>query len=138
MKLKIGEKTLTPKQAIIFSVVGFLFFVILGLGAYLYFEIVTVELLLISSIGSFYSLVFPWACLHLETRNKCIKAHNRFIYFAVGIIIAVLIVQWGTENLPFPMWAIIAVIIGAVAAYSVMVYYAIVNFIRWIKENDED
>ncbi len=138
MKLRITKGTLTPKQAIIFSVVGVLAFGTLILSAYLYFGIVTWDLLFIGAIGSSLSLFFPWVSLELQTRNKCIRAYNRFVYLSVGILIVVAITQWDADKVAFPLWALVVVIIAAIAAYSVMVYYAVLNYIKWLNGQIED
>lgn len=83
------------------------------------------------AIGAFFVLAFPWACLDRESRKRVIRAHNRLVYFLLALLVVTLIVQWGTEGKPFPMWAVGALIVGAVAAYSVMAYCAVVNFRRW-------
>lgn len=138
MKLGIKRGTITPKQAIILSVLGLLGFGMLAIVAYLYFGIVTLELLFISATGCFFSAFFPWAAVQLETRNRSVRAHNLFVYSVVGILIIIAITQWGTDHVAFPMWAMIVLAIFAVAAYSVMVYYAVVNFIKWLNGQLKD
>lgn len=135
MKSGIGTKVITPKCALILSVSGLLLFGLFALGVYLYFGIMTREVLLISGIGGFFSVVFPWAATDLETRNRSIRAHNRFVYLVVLILIVLVITQWGTEKVSFPVWALIVVITGAAAAYGVMAYYAVVNFVKWLRGN---
>ena len=69
----------------------------------------------------------------METKNRSVRAHNRFVVFAVILFVFVMIVQWGTEHQPFPVWAIAILILGGCIAYSVMAYYAVQNFIKWCK-----
>jgi hypothetical protein len=126
-----GGKVVTPRQAKAISLGG------LGVGGVVVVLACTVflvpfwEAMGYFAIGSFFVLAFPWACLDRESRKRVIRAHNRLIYFLLALLVVTLIVQWGTEGRPFPMWAVGALIVGAVAAYSVMAYYAVVNFRRW-------
>lgn len=83
--------------------------------------------------GAFFVIAYPWACLKRETKNRSVRAHNCFIIFAVVLFIVVMIIQWGTEHQPFPVWAIAIIILGGCIAYSVMAYYAVQNFIKWCK-----
>ncbi len=83
------------------------------------------------AVGAFFVLAFPWASLEWQTRNRAVRAHNRFVYFVVATLIVTLVTQWGTEKKPFPVWAVAAIVVAGIAAYSVMAYYAIMNFRRW-------
>ncbi|HWF19991.1 MAG TPA: hypothetical protein VG754_12025 [Verrucomicrobiae bacterium] len=133
--LHIGtKKTLTPRQALAISVGG------LGIGMILLAVACGVFLVPFSeamagyAIMGFFCVAFPWASLKLETRNRAVRAHNYFVYFFIAMLIVTVIAQWGTkEGTPFPKWAIGLVIIAGVAAYSVMAYYAVVNFRKWLK-----
>ena len=126
-----GGKTVTPRQAVAISLGG------LGVGAAIVviacmvFLVPFWEAMIYYGIGAFFVLAFPWACLDRETRRRVIRAHNLFIYFIMALLIVTLAVQWGTGGKPFPMWAIWTLVAAAVAAYSVMAYYAVVNFWRW-------
>jgi hypothetical protein len=90
------------------------------------------------ALGAFYLLAFPWACLEWGTRNRAVRAHNRFVYFVIATLIVTLVMQWGTEKRPFPTWAVAASVLVGIAAYSVMAYYAVVNFGKWRRGNYED
>ena len=83
------------------------------------------------AVGAFFILAFPWACLEWETRNRAVRAHNRFVYFTIAVVVVAVVTQRGTEGKPFPKWAIAAIVAAGVAAYSVMAYHAIRNFQRW-------
>jgi hypothetical protein len=126
-----GGKTLTPRQAVAISLGG------LGVGAVIVVIACTLldvpfwEAMIYYGIGGYFVLAFPWACLDGESRRHVIRAHNRLIYFFVALLIVTLIVQWATDGKPFPKWAAVALIVGAVASYSVMGFYALVNFARW-------
>jgi hypothetical protein len=126
-----GGKTVTPRQAVAISLGG------LGVGiigvavACTLFLVPFGEAMIYFGIGAFFVLSFPWACLDQKGRRAVIRAHNRLVYFVIAVLVVVLIVQWRTEGKPFPMWTVYALIAAAVAAYSVMGYYAVVNFRRW-------
>jgi len=126
-----GGKTLTPRQAVAVNLWG------LGVGAVLVALACTLllvpfwEAMIYFGIGMYFVLAFPWACLDRESLRRVIRAHNRLVYFFVALLIVTLIVQWGTDGKPFPKWAVGALIAGAVASYSVMGYYAVVNFGKW-------
>jgi hypothetical protein len=83
------------------------------------------------AIGEFFLLAFPWACLEWETRNRSVRAHNRFVYFTFAVVVVVWVMQWETEGEPFTTWAVLAIIGVGIAAYSVMAYYAVTNFQKW-------
>jgi hypothetical protein len=83
------------------------------------------------ALSAFFLLAFPWACLEWETRNRAVRAHNRFVYFVIATLIVTLIMQWGTVKRPFPMWGVAAIVLVGIAAYSVMAYHAVVNFGKW-------
>jgi len=83
------------------------------------------------AVGAFFLLAFPWASLDWETRNRSVRAHNLFVYFTIAILVVALVVQWKPREEPFPKWAIVALVIAGVAAYSVMARHAIANFLKW-------
>ena len=122
---------LAPRQAVAISLGG------LGVGMVVLILACTVFLVPLwqatacYALGAFFLLAFPWACLEWETRNRAVRAHNRFVYFVIATLIVTLVLQWGTEKRPFPMWAVSAVVLAGIAAYSVMAYYAVVNFGKW-------
>lgn len=126
-----GGKTVTPRQAVAISLGG------LGVGivgvilACTLFLVPFGEAMIYFAIGAYFVLAFPWACLDQKGRRAVIRAHNRLVYFVIAVLVLVLIVQWRAEGKPFPMWTAYGLIAAGVAAYSVMGYYAIVNFCRW-------
>jgi len=124
---------LTAKQAIVISlfalIAGTLFVILLNL----FYSVPLKIMLPWYALVEFVSVGLPWACLTRETKRRSIRAHNCFVVFTVIIILTVIIAQWKTENEPFPMWAIVLLVLGGCVAYSVMVYCAVLNFIRWRK-----
>jgi hypothetical protein len=126
-----GGKTVTPKQAVALSLGG------LGVGIVL--VTIACTLLLVAfgeAMGYFgvvesYLIAFLWASLDQKGRRAAIRAHNRFIYFLLALMVLLLILEWGKEGKPFQRRAAYALIAAGVAAYSVMAYYAVVNFRRW-------
>lgn len=130
--MKPNHHITTPKQAITFSLVGIVSCSGLALYSFLAWGFITWYIALICTVGLFFSIAFTWASLKLDTRNQSVKAHNLFVYFSIAVIILIALLQWGEDKVAFPTWAIIALVTGAVTAYSVMFYHAIMNFARWI------
>lgn len=131
---------LKPKHAITISLAGLVGGMVIVVISNWFFYVPLKKACMWYAIGAFFAVAFPWASLKWETRDRSVRAHNRFVYFAAVIIIAVIIVQWGTEHQPFPIWAIALLIIGGGIACSVMAYCAVQNFVRWCKgeiEGDE-
>ncbi|HUT29206.1 MAG TPA: hypothetical protein VMX13_05375 [Sedimentisphaerales bacterium] len=129
-----------PKHAITISLAGLIGGVVIVAISNSFFYVPLKKACIWYAIGAFFAVAFPWASLKWETRDRSVRAHNRFTIFAVTVIIAVIIVQWGTEHQPFPIWAITLLIIGGCIAYSVMAYCAVQNFVKWCKgeiEGDE-
>jgi hypothetical protein len=124
-------KALTPRQAITIAAIGLPAGAVAVVLACTLFLVPFWEAMSYYGIGAYFVLAFPWACLDRESIRRVIRAHNRLVYFFVAFLIVVLIVQWGTNRKPFPKWAAGCLIIGAVASYSVMGYYAAINFRRW-------
>jgi hypothetical protein len=122
---------LTAPQAVAISLGGVAVSIIGGIVAYTLFLVPLWQALAGCAVVSFFSLAFPWASLEWQTRNRAVRAHNRFVYFVLAMVVVILILQSGKEKQPFPAWAIAAVIIAGVAAYSVMAYYAVLNFGKW-------
>jgi len=128
---ELREPPLTPRQAIAITVGG------VSLGAIV--VVVSCVIYLVPwptalgwyAVGAFFTVAFPWVGLDWETKNSAVRAHNRFVYFAVAVFVLVLILQYGTEGQPFPRWGIAALIVAGIAAYSVMAYHAVRNFRRW-------
>jgi O-antigen/teichoic acid export membrane protein len=89
------------------------------------------EAMIYYGIGMYFVLTLPWVCLNRESIRRVIRAHNRFVHFFLALLIVTLIVRWATDGKAFPKWAVGALIVGAVASYSVMGYYAVVNFGKW-------
>jgi len=129
---------ITPKQAIIFTLFGLIGGIILVVISNLFFYVSLKKACIWFAIGAFFVVAFPWACLRMETKNRTVRAHNRFVIFVVIFSIVVMIVQRGTEHQPFPVWAIAILILGGCIAYSVMAYYAVQNFIKWCKDELEE
>jgi hypothetical protein len=126
-----GGKTVTPRQAIAISLGGLCVGAVVVVVACTLFLAPFWEAMIYYGIGGYFVLMFPWACLDRESIRQVIRAHNRLVYFLGALLILTLIVQWGTNGKRFQKWAAVALIVGAVATYSVMGYYAVVNFIRW-------
>jgi drug/metabolite transporter (DMT)-like permease len=124
---------ITPKQAIIFTLIGLIGGIVLVVISNLFFYVSLKKACIWFAIGAFFVIAFPWACLKRETKNRSVRAHNCFVIFFVILFVVVMIVQWGTEHQPFPVWAIAILILGGCIAYSVMAYYAVQNFIKWCK-----
>jgi hypothetical protein len=133
--LHIGtRKLLTPRQAVAISLGGIGIGAIATILACTVFYVPLWQAMTGYGIMSFFCVAFPWASLQLETRNRAVRAHNYFVYFFIAMLIVVVVAQWGTkEGKPFPKLAIAAVIVAGVAAYSVMAYYAVVNFRKWLR-----
>lgn len=129
---------ITPKQAMTISLVCLIGGIVIVAISNLFFYVPLKKAIIWYAIGAFFAIAFPWASLKRETRNRSVRAHNIFVVFAVIVIIAVTIVEWGTEHQPFPIWGIILLITGGCIAYSVMAYYAVQNFIKWYKGELED
>jgi O-antigen/teichoic acid export membrane protein len=124
---------ITPKQAIMMTLIGIIGGIVIVVISNLFFYVALEKACTWYVIGVFFAIAFPWASLKRETRNRSIRAHNRFIIFAVIVFIAVIVVQWRTEHQPFPVWGIILLILGGCIAYSVIAYYAVHNFFKWCK-----
>jgi hypothetical protein len=126
-----GGKPVTPKQAVAISLGG------LGVGiaavalACTFFLVPFGEAMIYFGIGVLYLPAFLWASLSQKGRRGAIRAHNGFVYFMMAVLVLLLILEWGKEGKPFQRWAAYALIAAGVAAYSVMAYYAVVNFWRW-------
>ena len=129
---------ITPKQAIMLNLIGLIGGIVLVVISNLFFYVSLKKAFIFYAIGAFFVIAFPWACLRMETKNRSFRAHNCFVIFAVVLFIVVMIVQWGTEHQPFPIWAIATLILGGCIAYSVMAYYAVQNFIKWCKDELEN
>lgn len=128
----IPKPPLAPRQALAISLGGLAVGVVVMILACMLYQVPFWQALACYAIGAFFVLAFPWACLQWETRNRAVRAHNRFVYFVIAILVVALITQWGTEGgKPFPKWAIVVIIGAGTAAYSVMAYYAIANFQKW-------
>ena len=125
------EPPLTPRQAMCISLGG------LGGGVVVLVLACTLgfvpfwQAVIWFAIGAFFLLAFPWASLDWETKNRAVRAHNFFVYFTIAIVVVALVVQWKPKEEPFPKWAIAAIIVAGVAAYSVMARHAIANFQKW-------
>ncbi len=126
-----GKQLLTPRQAIAISLGGLSLGAIAVVLACTLFLVPFWEAMIYYGIGGYFVLAFPWVCLDRESQRQVIRAHNRLVFFVIALLVITLIVQWGTDGRPFPKWAVGALIVGAVASYSVMGYYAVVNFRRW-------
>lgn len=126
-----GGQTVTPRQAVAISLGGLGVCVVGLVLACTLFEMPFGEAMIYFGIGVFFVLAFPWSCLNQKGRRAVIRAHNRLVYMFIGVLVVVVIVQWRTEGRPFPMWSAYALIVAGVATYSVMAYYAVVNFWRW-------
>ena len=124
---------ITPKQAIMLNLIGLIGGIVLVVISNLFFYVSLKSACIFYAIGAFFVIAFPWACIKMETKNRSIRSHNRFVIFAVILFVFVMIVQWGTEHQPFPVWAIAILILGACIAYSVMAYFAVQNFVKWYK-----
>ena len=124
-------KTLTPRQAVAISLGGLSVGAVVVVLACTLFLVPFWEAMIYYAIGGYLVLAFPWACLDRESRRRVIRAHNRLVYFFVALVVVTLIAQWGAHAMPFPKWALGALIVVGVASYSVMGYYAVVNFRRW-------
>ena len=121
---------LTPRQAMLMSCGGLgIGVVVLGIACTLY-SVPLWQGIMWFALGAFFLVGFSWAFLDWESRNRTVRAHNRFVYFTVAIVAVVLVAQWGTAGQSFPKWAIAAIVCAAIAAYSVMAYYAIANFLK--------
>lgn len=128
------QQTLTPRQAIAFSTGGFGLSAIGMIVGYELLDVPFWDATAFCGIGAFFSLTVPWVSLRLETRNRAIRAHNYFVYFVIALLIVVVIEGWGVKGgKPFPKAALVALIAAAVAAYSVMAFYAVVNFQKWLR-----
>lgn len=132
VEFQIKNRT-TPKQAVFFSVVGPVAYGVFLVSAHLFFGGLTWYLVLISTVSLLYMVAWVWAALRLESRHSSIRAHNRFMYLAVALVVVVIVAQWGEEGLPFPVWGWIAAGICCFAAYSVVAFHAVANFISWRK-----
>jgi hypothetical protein len=127
----VGGKTVTPRQAVAISLGGLCVGAVIVIIACTLLDVPFWEAMIYYGVGGYFVLAFPWAFLDRESRRHVIRAHNGLVYFFVTFLIVILIVQWGTDGKPFPKWAAVPLIVGAVALYSVMGYYAVVNFMRW-------
>jgi len=124
---------ITPKQAIIFTLIGLIGGIVLVVISNLFFYVSLKKACICYAVGAFFVVAFSWACLRMETKNSTVRAHNRFVIFAVILFVVVMVIQWGTEHQPFPVWAIAILILCGCVAYFVMAYYAVQNFIKWCK-----
>ncbi len=122
---------LTPRQAAAISLGGLAAGMAVTILACTVYLMPFWEAFAYYAIWASFVLAFPWACLQQDTKDRVVRALNRFKYFAVAILIVVLVMQWGTERTPFPIWAIAALITAGLAAFSVVAYCAIVNFHKW-------
>ncbi len=126
-----GGKTTTPRQAAVISLGGLSVGAVVVVVACTLFLVPFGEAMICYAIGGYFVLAFPWACLHRESQRRVIRAYNRLVWFFVALLVVTFIAQWATDAKPFPKWAVGALIAGAIAAYSVMGYHAVVNFRRW-------
>jgi hypothetical protein len=128
----IRKPPLAPRQAVAISLGGLALGVVAVILACMLFLVPLWQAIACYAVGAFFVLAFPWACLQWETRNRAVRAHNRFVYFIIGILVVALVTQRGIKGgKPFPMWGIGLIICAGVAAYSVMAFYAIENFRKW-------
>jgi amino acid transporter len=127
----VQKPPLAPRQAVFINLGGLAVDIVGAVLACTIFLVPLWQALAGFAIVAFFVLAFPWVSLDWRTRNRAVRAHNLFICFFVATLIVTVIVQWGTEGLSFPMWGVAAVVIAGLAAYSVMAYYAIINFRRW-------
>lgn len=126
---RLDKPPLEPKWAVIMSltiifvgllavaVASTLFYVSLPMAFFCY------ALVVYGTLG------VSWSFLDWKSRNAAIRGNNYFVYFAIAIFIIAMITT--DSYAPFPRWAIIALILGAIAGYSVMGFCGIRNFIRW-------
>lgn len=127
----VRKPPLAPRQALAINLGGLAVGMVVVILACTLYLVPFWQAMMWYAIGALFVLAFPWACLEWETRNRAVRAHNRFVYFVIAIVVVVLVTQWGKERKPFPTWAVAAIIVAGVAAYSVMAFYAIVNFQKW-------
>jgi hypothetical protein len=127
----VRKPPLTPRQAGLISLGGLGVGIVAVVVACAFFLVPLWQAMACYAVGAFFALAFPWASLEWKTRNRSVRAHNLFVYFFIATLIVTVIMQWGTEKKPFPLLAVTAIVVAGVAAYSVMAYYAIVNFRRW-------
>ncbi len=125
------ERPLKPRQAVAINLGGLGIGVVVMILACVLYLVPFWQAMMWYAVGAFFILAFPWACVQWETRNRAIRAHNRFVYFFVAMMVVTVVAQWGREGTPFPKWAIAVIIAAGIAAYSVMAYHAIANFRRW-------
>ena len=124
---------LAPRQAVFISLGGLAVGIVGAVVARTFFLVPLWQAMAGYGVVSFFVLAFPWASLDWRTRNRAVRAHNLFVYFFIATMIVTVVMQWGTEKRPFPLWAIAAIVVAGIVAYSVMAYYAVANFRRWRK-----
>ena len=133
---------LAPRQAVFISLGGLAAGIVAVVLACTVFLVPLWQAMAYFAVGAYFVLALPWASLEWKTKNRAVRAHNYFVYFFIATVILILVMQWGTEHMSFPLWAVAIIVVAGVAAYSVMGYYAIINFRRWrhgeFRNLDED
>ena len=125
------QPPLTARQAACISLGGLGIGLLVAVVACTLFFVPIRQAAIWYAVGAFFLLAFPWASLDWETKNRSVHAHNLFVYFTIAIVIVALLAQWKPKEESFPKWAIIAIVVAGVAAYSVMARHAITNFLKW-------
>ena len=129
--LRFDKPPLKPKWAVIISLITIVVGPLAVAVAHLFFYVTLLKALLCYALVAYLMLGLPWSFLDWKSRNAAIRGHNYFVYFAVPVFVIAIITTDSYE--PFPRWAIIALIVGGIAGYSVMGFCGIKNFIRWIR-----
>ena len=128
-KIDLGKPPLEPKWAVIISLVAIVIGLLAVAVAYLFFYVQLSVAFLCYALVTYLTLGISWSFLEWSSRNAAIRGNNYFIYFAIAVFIIAVISTDSYE--PFPRWAIVALILGAIAGCSVMGFYGVKNFIRW-------
>ena len=138
-QIRLDKPPLEPKWAIIISLITVFSGLFVVVASHLYFYVSLPIAFLCYAFLVYLSLGISWSFLDWNTRNAAIRGHNYFVYFAIVIFIIAMISTGSYEA--FPHWATIALILGAIAGYSIMGFCGIKNFIRWkrgdFKEQEE-
>jgi len=128
-QIRLDKPPLEPKWAVIISLTTIIAGLLAVAVAHLLFYVPLSTALLCYVLVAYLTLGLSWSFLEWNSRNAAIRGNNYFVYFAIVIVLIAMISTDSYE--PFPRWAVVALILGGIAGYSVMGFCGIKNFIRW-------
>jgi hypothetical protein len=124
-----AKPPLTPYWAVVLSLVASFGGLIAVAAAHLLLDVPLTTALSWYALVAYCAVTFSWAALDARSHRVTFWATNGFMLSAVCVFGVVAVVQ--DDYQAFPAGAALLVVLGGVAALSVIGVHAVRNFIRW-------